>query len=62
MAEGFISSIMLLCAILASMAVGVLLAHAICVAMFAMFRTHQRQVAAARLAKPAPTRLEAQRS
>ena len=62
MAEGFISSIMLICAVLASLALGVLAAHAICVGMFAMFKTHQRQVAAARLAEPASARLEAQRS
>jgi hypothetical protein len=52
---------MLVCAVLASLAVGVLLAHWVCVAMFAMFRTHARQVAATRLAKPAATRLEAMR-
>jgi hypothetical protein len=62
MADGLVSSIMLICAILASMAVGVLSAHAICVGMFAIFRTHQRQVAAARIAKPQTSRLEAQRS
>ncbi len=56
-----ITSIMLVCAVLASLAVGVLLAHWVCVAMFAMFRTHARQVAATRLAKPAATRLEAMR-
>jgi hypothetical protein len=58
---GLISSIMLICAVLASLAVGVLLAHGVCVALFAMFRTHARQVAATRVAKPAAARLEAMR-
>jgi len=59
-----ISSIMLICAVLASLAVGVLLAHGICVAMFAMFRSHARQIAATRipqsLSQPLPqtSRLE----
>ncbi len=56
-----ITSIMLVCAVLASLAVGVLLAHWVCVGLFAMFRTHARQVAATRLAKPAAARLEAMR-
>ena len=59
MGDGLISSILLLCAVLASLAVGVLLAHGVCVALFAMFRTHARQVAAARLPKRAASRLEA---
>ena len=50
---------MLICAVLASLAVGVLLAHWVCVALFAMFRTHARQVAATRIAKPSAARLEA---
>ncbi len=54
------SSIMLLCAVLASLAVGVLVAHWVVLALFAMFRTHARQVAAARVpAKAQPSRLEA---
>jgi hypothetical protein len=52
---------MLVCAVLASLAVGVLLAHWVCVALFAMFRTHARQVAATRLAEPAAVGLEAMR-
>jgi hypothetical protein len=39
------SSIILICAVLASLAVGVLLAHGICIAMFNVFRIHARQVA-----------------
>jgi len=35
----------LVCAVLASLAVGVLLAYGICRAMFAMFRMHAQQVA-----------------
>lgn len=55
------TSIMLVCAVVASLAVGVLMAHGVCVAMFAMFRTHARQVAANRLPKHATSRLEAMR-
>jgi len=39
------SSIVLVCAVLASLAIGVLVAHGICVAMFKVFRIHARQVA-----------------
>ncbi|MEO8737262.1 MAG: hypothetical protein ABI380_12070 [Edaphobacter sp.] len=39
------SSIVLICAVLASLAVGVLLAYGICMAMFSVFRIHARQVA-----------------
>jgi hypothetical protein len=63
--ESVISSIMLICAVLASLAIGVLLAHGICVAMFAMFRSHARQVAATRTPQlqnqPQTSRLEAMR-
>jgi hypothetical protein len=38
-------SIVLVCAVLASLAVGVLVAYGICMAMFAAFRMHVRQVA-----------------
>ena len=57
-----ITSIMLISAVLASLAVGVLIAQGVCVALFAMFRTHARQVAAARTPKPGTSRLEAMRS
>lgn len=45
------SSIVLISAVLASLASGVLLAHGICVAMFAAFRIHARQVAAGTAAR-----------
>ena len=38
-------SIVLVCAVLASLASGVLLAYAVCIAMFEAFRIHARQVA-----------------
>jgi hypothetical protein len=38
-------SIALVCAVLASLAVGVLLAYGVCIAMFEIFRMHARQVA-----------------
>ena len=40
------SSIVLVCAVLASLAVGVLVAYGVCMAMFASFQMHVRQVAA----------------
>jgi len=40
---------MLVCAVLASLAAGVLAAYGVCVGMFGLFRMHARQVAA-----PAP--------
>ena len=61
MGEGLISSILLICAVLASLAVGVLVAHGVCIAMFAMFRSHARQVAASRAPKTSTSRLEAMR-
>ena len=39
------SSIMLICAVLASLAVGVLMAYGVCMAMFSLFQAHARQVA-----------------
>jgi hypothetical protein len=42
---GVILSIALICAVLASLAVGVLLAYWVCMAMFGVFRMHVRQVA-----------------
>lgn len=39
------SSIVLICAVLASLAVGVLLAYGVCLAMFNVFRIHARQIA-----------------
>lgn len=37
---------MLVCAVLASLAAGVLAAYGVCVAMFGFFRLHARQVTA----------------
>ena len=37
-------SVMLVCAVLASLAAGVLVAYGACLAMFGLFRTHARQV------------------
>jgi hypothetical protein len=53
------SSIVLISAVLASLAVGVLAAHGICVTMFRLFRIHARQVAAERQAQTvvAPNRV-----
>lgn len=39
------TSIVLVCAVLASMAAGVLVAYGLCYAMFALFRIHARKVA-----------------
>ena len=39
------SSIMLICAVLASLAVGVLVAYGVCMAMFGIFQMHVRQAA-----------------
>ena len=39
------TSIMLICAVLASLAVGVLVAYGVCIAMFGIFQMHARQVA-----------------
>jgi hypothetical protein len=36
---------MLVCAVLASLAAGVLVAYGVCVGMFGLFRMHARQVA-----------------
>ena len=43
-----ILSILLLCGIAASLALGVLAAYGLCVGMFAIFRIHARHAAAAR--------------
>ena|GEM_PF-785953 len=45
------ASIVLISAVLASLAVGVLTAHTICLTMFRLFRIHARQVAAERQAR-----------
>ena len=46
------SSIMLVCAVLASLAVGVLVAYGVCMTMFAAFRMHVRQVASGNDSRP----------
>jgi hypothetical protein len=45
------SSIVLISAVLASLAAGVLTAYGICVSMFRIFRMHAKQVAAERHAR-----------
>lgn len=47
------SSIVLVSAVLSSLAVGVLSAYGICVSMFRIFRIHAKQVAAERQARAA---------
>ena len=42
------TSIMLVCAVLMSLAVGVLAAYGVCLGMFQVFRIHARQVQARR--------------
>ena len=44
------TTVVLVCAVLASLAGGVLLAYALCSSMFAMFRIHSVQVAESRQA------------
>ncbi len=48
---GVMSSIMLVCAVVASLAVGVFVAQGLCMVMFQVFRMHVKQVAATRTAK-----------
>ena len=55
--DGVVSSVMLVCGVLLSLALGVLIAYGICLGMFAIFRMHARQVAAARAPKGVPARL-----
>ena len=45
------TSIVLISAVLASLAVGVLTAYSICISMFRLFRIHARQVAAEKQAR-----------
>jgi hypothetical protein len=52
-----VTSIVLICAVLASLAVGVLVAYGVCIAMFGLFQMHARQVAgnvSQRAVAPAP--------
>jgi hypothetical protein len=48
--SGFVTTVVLLCAILASLAGGVLLAYGLCNAMFEIFRMHSMQAAQQRAA------------
>jgi hypothetical protein len=41
-----VTSIVLVCAVLASLAIGVLVAYGVCIAMFRVFQMHVQQVAA----------------
>ena len=47
------SSVLLVCAVVASLAVGVFVAQGLCLLMFQIFRMHVKQVAATRVAKSA---------
>jgi hypothetical protein len=44
------SSIVLISAVLASLAVGVLVGYGVCIAMFGIFRMHAKKVAAVKMA------------
>jgi hypothetical protein len=55
-----VTTVVLISAVLASLASGVLIAYGVCVAMFNVFRIHARQVAALRSAQklvPVPSRV-----
>ena len=56
------SSIVLISAVLASLAAGVLLAYGICVSMFRLFRMHARQVAAEQQARSVVSAAQAVKS
>lgn len=45
-----IATIVLICGVVASLALGVLVAYTLCWTMFGLFRIHTRQVTAARIA------------
>lgn len=51
------SSVLLVCAVVASLAVGVFVAQGLCVLMFHVFRMHVQQVAATRVAQSPITEL-----
>jgi predicted phage tail protein len=51
------SSIVLISAVFASLAAGVLVAYGICMAMFGIFRIHARQVAAEKSAQTVVARV-----
>jgi uncharacterized protein (DUF2062 family) len=49
-----LTSIVLVCAVLAALAAGVLVAYGVCISMFELFRIHARQVHATRMSVSAP--------
>jgi MFS superfamily sulfate permease-like transporter len=53
--EFVLISIVLVCAVLASLAAGVLIAYMLCHLMFALFQSHARQIALASGRSPATT-------
>gem|GEM_PF-1178995 len=53
------ATVVLVCAVLASLSAGVLLAYGICVAMFNLFRMHSIQVAQQRIAQREAQRMAA---
>jgi hypothetical protein len=57
-----VTSIVLVCAVLASLAVGVLVAYGVCIAMFGAFRMHVRQVAAGNAARRVVTPVQVAKS
>lgn len=57
------SSLLLVCAVVASLAVGVFAAQGLCVVMFKVFKMHAMQVAASRrIPEPQTVRLETSQS
>jgi hypothetical protein len=57
-----VTSIVLVCAVLASLAVGVLVAYGVCIAMFGAFRMHVRQVAAGNASRRVVTPVQVAKS
>ncbi len=52
-------TMMLVCAVAASLAFGVLVAYGVCMVMFRVFRVHQESVAKTRIAAPVAVAVEA---
>jgi hypothetical protein len=55
------SSFLLVCAVVASLAVGVFMAQGLCVLMFGIFRMHAQQVEATRVSQAQPVELRTAR-
>lgn len=53
------TTLMLMCAVLASLSLGVLVAYGICMAMFHVFKIHSIQVAQQRIAQREAARMAA---